>query len=120
MDVYLLSRKGSMPLIDRNRSKKFDAGLLDVDSDIWTHYLPHSEWSKDTRNNRPLRGSSEKSEYFMLFLLSAFCPEGGVALDLHVGVGTSVLAARKAGVHLFGMDNDEECISWLKENRGET
>ncbi|KAJ7526641.1 hypothetical protein O6H91_16G016400 [Diphasiastrum complanatum] len=121
MDVYLLSRKGPIPLIDHDRAKNFDKGLLDFDSDTWTHYLPRSEWSKDTQSNRPVRGSAEKSEYFMIFLIFALCLEGGgIVLDLLVGVGTSILAVRKAGVHLFGMDIDETCVAWLKENRSTT
>lgn len=54
----------------------------------------------------------------MYFLLSAFFPEGGVALDFLAGARTSISTARKADVHLLAIDNDVECVEWMKENRG--
>ncbi|KAJ7570587.1 hypothetical protein O6H91_01G127400 [Diphasiastrum complanatum] len=98
-----------MLLMHRNRAKIFDS----------TFHLPHLEWSVYNKTGKPVRGSAEKSEYFVLFLMSAtFCWEGGIVLDLLVGTGTLVQDARKASVHICSMDSDIECVSWLKENRG--
>lgn len=118
IEMRLLSRKGYTPITQVERAQRFDSGVFSLTIDLWTHYLPQSEWSMDKKSGKAVRGSVEKSEYFMYFLLSAFCPEGGVVLDFLAGAGTSVAAARKAGVHLLAIDNDAECMDWLRQNRG--
>lgn len=118
MDLLLLCQKPFTPTIFHERATQVEDTLFSLTSNMWTHVFPTTEWSMDSERKSPLRGSVEKSELFFQFLLSAFCKEGGVALDLFLGCGGALDAGAKAGVHVVGVDLDSDIIDWVKRHKG--
>jgi len=69
---------------------------------------PQMPWRPDT-----LRGTRDKNHHDWgqslqpaLDLVEAYCPPGGLVLDMFAGGGTSLLAAAKLGRHYLGFDID--------------